>query len=340
MPDGAERRRPALARALQRGGDEVRRVEPLVGVDVGTREQHQLGRAPHDPADRVPAERREAATVGIEQVDAGLVGEREVHVARRSHLGRVDAREEGRREPVLRCDLAREQLGQRGAVGSLERAGRLDRDLVLAPSHLGLDRLDRDARPLERPPERAEHRLVAVGSVDGVVLVGPVERLEPAVALRERGSVRVGVEVELPLDRRHRHESGRPGALHLRAEHRPRRDLDDALGRPREVGEHDGAAVEVRHRPERSEVGPRGHVGPAVLLADLREALVHVLLVVVDEDRARQVDPGRQLREEARGRDPLAHQLALQVRRDDGDAVDGTAGDGRAEFLESQHRSC
>ena len=86
------------------------------------------------------------------------------------------------------------------------------------------------------------------------------------------------------------------GPLALRAQHVARRHLDAALLRPPEVAEHHRHAVRCAARRSVVQVGDAGGVGPAVLLADLREALVHVLLVVVDEDRARDLDAVRRRR--------------------------------------------
>ena len=72
-----------------------------------------------------------------------------------------------------------------------------------------------------------------------------------------------------------------------RAQHVARRDLDarapaTTTGRPARAATRSRCAA----RRSVSRSGTHGHVGPAVLLADLGEALVDVLLVVVDVDRA------------------------------------------------------
>ena len=55
-PQTRNGRRPALGAEVERRRHEVGRVEPLVGVHVRAGQQHELGRAAHDPADELPAE--------------------------------------------------------------------------------------------------------------------------------------------------------------------------------------------------------------------------------------------------------------------------------------------
>ena len=262
--------------------------------------------------------------------------QRQVDVPGRAHAGRREARQEGRRTARLRGDLAREELAERGPVGCGQGGGRLEGDLVLAVAHLALHRLHRDAAGDERPPQLAEQILVAVDAVDGIVGLRAVHRLEVAVALREGLLEGVGEDEELVLDGRPRRVSGGARALDLGAQDVARRHLDAALRRPPQVAQHERHAVEVRGVSQRVEVGHAGRVGPAVLLPDLGEALVHVLLVVVDEDRGRDLDPVGRIEEGLR-RNALPHQLALEVGSDDRDGVDRPGVDGSLQLGKGQH---
>ena len=142
--------RPSAPKSSE-ADDEVGRVEALVRVDVRAGEHHELRRAAHDAADECAADGRQARAVGVEQVARrpSSASDRCTWPDEPMPAWR-EPRHEGGGHAVLRGDLAREQLDQRGPVGGLQRGGRLDRDLVLAVPHLGLDGLDRDAARDER----------------------------------------------------------------------------------------------------------------------------------------------------------------------------------------------
>ena len=253
---------------------------------------------------RSPSSRQRVA-VGVEAVDAVRVGDRQVHVARAAHLEVREPRHERRGEAALRGDLADEQLGQGGAVGRLQPVGGLEGDLELPVAHLGLDRVDGDARS---PPATATWPRVSGSSrcwrADRVVRERRVQRLEPAVALGPGRLEGLAEDVELELDRGVGHEAARraparpAGAAPRAARSRPRARATTTRRRARARLRSRCAGRRSVERSGTAAMSAQPFCSPIS-----GEALVDVLLVVVDVDRARDLDAAGQVR---RGRRPPA----------------------------------